>query len=457
MNKKIAIFGGSFNPPGIHHREIARQLSEAFDEVVVVPCGPRPDKPVTNGVEPIYRAAMVDMGFRGLPRVRVDPFDLEASTFTKTFELEERFKGEGELWHVVGADLLRYGEKGESEIQRFWARGDWLWKNCRFAVLDRPGFNLDERDLPPRHKRIRTSESASSSEIRSRIYHHQGASPFLVPSVDQYIERHGLYRGSLPSRSASFVLSELKCLLVVDERNAAARSLAERLRVHESDEPDVIIVIGGDGTMLRAIRQHWQMRIPIYGLNAGHMGFLLNQESPLNLLNQALLLEQIPLLYVQILGADSVTKEALAFNDAWVERATGQSAWIQVKVNADVRVKQLVADGALVATAAGSSAYARAMGASPLPLNTPALVLVGSNVMHPSSWRPVVLSLDSTVEFSTIDQEKRPLQAYIDGVSQGTVVSLRARVSNIASVELLFSPKHDPATRLAKIQFPDWP
>ena len=91
---------------------------------------------------------------------------------------------------------------------------------------------------------------------------------------------------------------------------------------------------------------------------------------------------------------------------------------------------------------------------APLPLNTPALLLVGSNVLKPEFWKPVVLPLDSHIECTTLDPQKRPLEGYIDGVPQGEVRTMRARVSNIAAVELAFEPEHDPATKLARIQFP---
>ena len=123
MNRQIAIYGGSFNPPGVHHRSTALMLCRHFDEVVIVPCGPRPDKPVTNSVEPIYRAAMVDLSFRGIPKARVDLFDLESSTFTRTYELDRRFKSEGTVWHVVADEFVRGGQGNESHIQREWTRG----------------------------------------------------------------------------------------------------------------------------------------------------------------------------------------------------------------------------------------------------------------------------------------------------------------------------------------------
>ena len=89
-----------------------------------------------------------------------------------------------------------------------------------------------------------------------------------------------------------------------------------------------------------------------------------------------------------------------------------------------------------------------------MPLNTPALLLVGSNVLKPDTWRPAVLPLDASIELTTLDPTKRPLQAYIDGVPEGNVTTLRARVSNIAAVELVFSSGHDHAAKLAQIQFP---
>ncbi len=109
MARNLAIFGGSFNPPGVHHREVAALLAPHFDEIRVVPCGPRRDKPIVNDVDPVYRAAMCDMTFTGLSKVQVDLFDLEAATFTRTHELEDRFRGGGTLWHIVGADLVTGG------------------------------------------------------------------------------------------------------------------------------------------------------------------------------------------------------------------------------------------------------------------------------------------------------------------------------------------------------------
>ena len=135
MNRTLAIYGGSFNPPGRHHRATVEMLCRHFDEVVIVPCGPRPDKPVTNDVEPIHRAAMVDLNFRRIKRARVELFDLESSTFTRTFDLDRKFRGKGIVWHVVSDEFVRGGRSNESLIEPVDARNE-LPRRREFCDLE---------------------------------------------------------------------------------------------------------------------------------------------------------------------------------------------------------------------------------------------------------------------------------------------------------------------------------
>jgi NAD kinase len=244
-----------------------------------------------------------------------------------------------------------------------------------------------------------------------------------------------------------------------DERNPVAREIAASYAQYESDAPNCIMVIGGDGTMLQAIRSLWRERLPFFGINAGHLGFLLNARDQVPgevVPEDGLILRHMPLLYVETLGTDGQMRSDLAFNDTWIERAASQTAWVEVKINDQVRIPKLVSDGVLLATAAGSTAYARSMGGSPLLADSPALVLVGSNVMMPPGFKSALLSLDSELELTSLGGDKRPLDAYVDGVYQGRAVSLRARASRIASVEIAFCPSHDMAEKIARIQFPQW-
>lgn len=457
MPKRTAIFGGSFNPPGLHHRAIAEKLAVAFDEVRVIPCGPRPDKPGTNSVPPVYRAALADLTFSGIPRVVVDLFDLEQAAFSRNHELQTRFEPHGEVWHVVGADLVSGGARGQSAIQLGWEKGAWLWGHACFAVLTRPGFALDPADLPPRARVFELAEAGSSTLIREKLMHGADVSGLLTPRAHAYIQRYGLHRAPNPGAWARGSLEGRPFHIQTDSQNPKAKGWLTRLpEGGDMAGADIIAVLGGDGAMLRAIREHWRQRRPFFGINAGHLGFLMNAPgqvfgSPFP--PRDVILRQLPMLYLEVEGRDGGVQTAYGFNDAWLERSTSQSAWLEVRVNGIPRIPKLISDGALVATAAGSTAYARSMGASPLLADTPAWLLVGSNVMEPVHWRSALLSVDSTVEMRSLDPERRPVEAFVDGLSLGEAVSLRARISRAAAAEVVFCASHDMAEKIAAIQF----
>ncbi len=458
MSARIALYGGSFNPPGRHHRTLVERLAQEFDRVVIVPCGPRPDKSTTSDIEPIHRASLADLAFGDLPNVQVELFDLEQSTFTRTVDLEHKFSDLGELWHVIGADQLARGPDGLNAIQCEWQAGTEIWQRLKFAVVTRPEYPLVPDELPRQHQLFTWSLPGASSLIRERIFKHEPVGDMVSPEVERYIQRYGLYSGRPPERVSQISIADPRVMLLVNEEIPIAREMGAALE-HFIDprQPNLIAVVGGDGTMLHAIRKYWRRRLPFFGINAGHLGFLLNELTPVDNLpahTAGLIVQQLPLLWVETENTRGEIQRSLAFNDAWVERASGQSARIEVRVNGKPRIASMVADGALLATAAGSTAYAHAIGATPVPIGTPVLILAGSNVVRPQGWRSAVLPLDAEVEFRSQDPEGRPLRGFVDGVDQGTMVRLRARMSRIAAAELAFLPNHDMAEKLAHIQFP---
>ena len=254
--------------------------------------------------------------------------------------------------------------------------------------------------------------------------------------------------------AAPYRLPAPRARLYFDPDRADSARTAAALAEYDRPDPAVILVVGGDGTMLRAIRQHWADGLPFYGLNTGHVGFLLNDPDGHDLWTADLRRYRLPLLSVETVGADGVRRQEVGFNDCWVERDGGQTSWIEVAVDGTVRLSRLVADGLLIATAAGSTGYARAMGAMPLPFDAPYLTLVGSNVFTPRNWRPAALSTDSVLTLRNLDPGKRPLRGFVDGVSLGAVTELTVRVSPTARAELLFTGEHDPVAKLAGLQFP---
>jgi len=191
--RKIAIFGGSFNPPGLHHRNMVFPLIDPFDEVKIVPCGLRPDKPSTGYVEPIHRREMVRLAFSDIsPEVVIDDFDLNGETFMRTYQLQERYEHDGEIWHVIGTDLLVGGEQGHSAVHT-WEHGARLWAKLNFAVFIREGIPFDRDDLPPKHMLFHSKSGDSSKEIRRRITAGLPFADLVMPGVAQYIEAHSLY------------------------------------------------------------------------------------------------------------------------------------------------------------------------------------------------------------------------------------------------------------------------
>ncbi len=459
MPKRIAIFGGSFNPPGLHHRALAERLAREFDEVRVIPCGPRPDKPVTGSIPPVYRAALSDLTFGEIPKVGVDLFDLEQATFTRNYKLQLIYESLGEIWHVVGADLVQGGSKGESLIQKTWKHGEKLWSEVSFAVMTRPGYELDPADLPPKSRVIEIEVDGSSTEIRERLGRGEEIDGLLMPRAQDYIERYGLYRAPIPGTTAVCSLEDAAYYIEYDKDNPKTQPLLDKIGTGApTQEAGFITVLGGDGAMLQAIREHWRKRLPFFGINAGNLGFLMN--GPAQAFNHPfppddVILRQLPMLYLEFEHPDGRKTKTHGFNDAWLERSTSQTAWLKVWVNDVPRIPKLVCDGALVATAAGSTAYARSMGASPLPADTPAWLVVGSNVMVPAEWNSALLSIDNTVEIRNLSPEKRPVEAFVDGESQGEVVALKARISRTAAAELVFCSSHDMSEKIAAIQFHD--
>ena len=369
--------------------------------------------------------------------------------------MEQRFQSQGEIWHVIKPDLLQTDDQGQNVMQREWQHGQILWQQGRFAVVAANQDELQGVTLPPQHRVVFAPHSIGGETLREKAFAHKPLDEWVVPRVAEYIERHGLYRGQKASREFRWTLPpQPRLLLVADEWNDRAVEAAAALGPSCEDDPDLIVVVGGDGTMLRAIRQHWRLRRPFFGLNRGHVGFLLNEHPPTECKNGRITLHQAPLLWVETEDLQGEKHTALAFNDAWVEQATGQTAWIEVRVDGQVRLERLISDGALVSTAAGSTSYARAMGGTPLPLATPGMLLVGSNVLHPDRWRPVVLPLECELKLTTLDPIKRPLRGYVDGVSHNEIRSMLIRCSRIAAVELAFDPQLDLTEKLAQIQFP---
>ncbi|HCC23874.1 TPA: hypothetical protein DF272_06900 [Candidatus Falkowbacteria bacterium] len=196
--KSICVFGGSFNPPGIHHLHVAERLVQCkrFDVVLIVPCGLRPDKNPLYFVAPSLREAMVLETFGDVCGVWFDLSDIAKDEFTRTYDLDvkirERF-APADVWHFVGSDLLVGGVCGQSEIQRSWYRGQDLWANLSFVTTIRPGYPLSAADQPPHYLVVETNRHGASTEIRHAVASGGQFHELVVPGVARLITENHLY------------------------------------------------------------------------------------------------------------------------------------------------------------------------------------------------------------------------------------------------------------------------
>ena len=440
----VVVYPSEFNPPTLAERGAVEELGRRFDKVVVVPVGPDPQRDGAWEAPPVHRAALADLTFFGLPNTVVDLADLEADEPTCFRRLAEKYGKSFDLSFAASAERLVDTERRKR------AGADAVWNDGSWIVFGR----TDRAALPPKHVVLDVDLPDRGRELRRSALENRLLKHELEPRTADYILRHRLYQGVTPGRSTTKRFEPVRIMLDIDQLNPKAIERAEDLRPLASNDPDLVVVLGGDGTMLRSIHRHWRHRLPFFGLNVGHVGHLMNDARKPFDGAVDLLLYQLPLLWVEMERTDGSMASGLAFNDAWVERASGQTAWLRVTVDGARRMERVVADGMLVSTAAGSTSYARAMGAPPLPFHTPLLLLVGSNVFMPPSWKSAALRVESEVLIETPDPDRRPLVGYIDGATQGNVRAMRVRTSRIAAVELAFLNEHDPMEKLARIQFP---
>ncbi len=454
--RKVAIFTGTFDPPTTFHRKVARLVRDrGFDEVIVRPTGPRLEQTDGEHAAPLHRAVMADLAFRDLPGVCVDLSDLDEGQFLDDYRFDELYAERGEVWHIISADFLAGGRNGRSAIQTRWENGQELWRNGRFVVLHPTGSIPPAEDLPPVSVLVAADDHVTTAQIRLRVFEGGRASPDVPEAVDAYIRRYRLFSDTPSPRETHIKLDDPRLMIVADSTNSKALSLLEQFRPLESSDPNAILVLGGDGTMLAAIRKHWRRRLPFLGLNAGHLGFLMNETLPRAMAGLELVIYRMPMLRVDTVSPDGRQARALAYADAWVERDTGQAAWLSLHVDGTLQVSRIVGDGLLVATPAGSSAYARAMGSTPVPLSAPVLTLAGSNIFQPRFWRPAALPESAVVRMTNLDGTgRRSIRGFLDGRLIGPVASMEVQVSSIAAVELAFTPQFDLSTRLLRSLFP---
>lgn len=236
---------------------------------------------------------------------------------------------------------------------------------------------------------------------------------------------------------------------------SARRALIHRYGDAPEKDADVIVALGGDGFMLHTLHRTQNLPAPVYGMNRGTVGFLMNEFSEDRLPERLALAQEevINPLYMRATRSDGKEHEALAINEVSLLRAGPQAAKLRISVDGKVRLAELVCDGALVSTPAGSTAYNYSAHGPILPIGADVLALTAMAAYRPRRWRGALLPKTADVRFDVLEPDKRPVMADADSRSVRDVVSVEIRSEPSISHRILFDPGHGLEERLISEQF----
>ena len=221
------------------------------------------------------------------------------------------------------------------------------------------------------------------------------------------------------------------------------------------DSAEVIVALGGDGFMLETLHSALGRGVPVYGMNCGSVGFLMNSFREDGLLER-LELGQVAVLHplrMRAATASGAVREALALNEVALLRELRQAAKIRITVDGRVRLEELTCDGVLLATPAGSTAYNLSAHGPIVPLSANLLPLTPISAFRPRRWRGALLPSSAEVLFEVLEAEKRPVAAVADFTEVRDVVWVSVREDRETQAQILFDPGQGLSERIIAEQF----
>jgi NAD+ kinase len=220
-------------------------------------------------------------------------------------------------------------------------------------------------------------------------------------------------------------------------------------------QAEVIVALGGDGFMLQTLHDMQALGVPVYGMNRGTIGFLMNDYVEADLPARLAAAEDAVINPLSMLAThvDGRTSRALALNEVALLRQGPQAAKLQITVDGRLRMQELVCDGALVATPAGSTAYNYSAHGPILPIGADVLALTAMSAFRPRRWRGALLPSTAVVRFDVLEPDKRPVMADADGTSYRDVARVEIRSEPSIAHRILFDPGHGLEERLISEQF----
>jgi len=223
-----------------------------------------------------------------------------------------------------------------------------------------------------------------------------------------------------------------------------------------ADKAEIVVALGGDGFMLQTLHSFIGKEKPIYGMNLGSVGFLMNEFREASLIDRLTAAEpaQVHPLRMRAQSAKGLT-EALAFNDVHLFRETRQAAKIRIQVDNQPRINELICDGVLVSTPAGSTAYNLSAHGPILPIDAALLALTPISAFRPRRWHGALLPRRATVRFEILESAKRPVSAVADDLEVRDVTVVDIAEDRTVAMTMLFDAGHSLDERILAEQFVD--
>ena len=218
---------------------------------------------------------------------------------------------------------------------------------------------------------------------------------------------------------------------------------------------DVIVALGGDGLMLQTLHKFMKSGKPIYGMHRGTVGFLMNDYAPGNLRARLEAAKETVIhpLLMRATDPRGNVQEHRAINEVSLFRQSAQAAHLRVRIDGQERMQELIADGLLVATPAGSTAYNLSVQGPIIPINAPLLALTPISPFRPRRWRGALLPDKATITIEVLEAVKRPVAAVADHDEVRSIRSVDVTMDHAIAINLLFDPGHNLDDRILREQF----
>jgi NAD+ kinase len=235
----------------------------------------------------------------------------------------------------------------------------------------------------------------------------------------------------------------------------ARERLAARYGEAPENEAQVVVALGGDGFMLETLHRLMETGKPIYGMNRGSVGFLMNDYSEDDLLERINAAERALIHPLRMTAVDEAgtMHKALAINEVSLLRQTRQTAKLRISIDDRVRLAELSCDGALVATPAGSTAYNLSAHGPIIPLDARVLALTPISAFRPRRWRGALLPHAARVTFEVLEADKRPVSAVADNFEVRDVLEVHVAEDRELGLTMLFDAGRSLEERVLAEQF----